>query len=222
MRIHKEGHRLLLLTAVLLLLTNVVLWVWAAFPGWLLGGIAVLSILKLLFFLQFFRHPFVHLQAKEGVVYAPAEGKIVQIQETTEDEILKRRALQLSIFMSPFNVHVNRAPFEGQVMCFRYHKGKYLVAYHPKSSTHNERTSLLLQDKSGRQVLVRQIAGLVARRICYYIKEGDHIEAGKQFGFIKFGSRVDVFLPIGSKLLVEVGQRTTCATTPLAELPPPT
>ena len=221
MRIHKEGYGILSLIASFLLIGNVLLWLWEACPVWLLVGVAVLSVIKLGFFLQFFRHPFVHLQPKEGVVYAPAEGKIVQIQETTE-EALKSRVLQVSIFMSPFNVHVNRAPFTGRVVYFRYHPGKYLVAYHPKSSTQNERTSLLLEDKAGRRVLLRQIAGLVARRICYYVKEDDHLKAAQQFGFIKLGSRVDLFLPLGTKLLAKIGESVSCGRTPLAELPPTT
>lgn len=219
MHIHREGYGLLWLTGTSLLLVNAILWLWGGLALAWLWVLLAASVLKFLFFLQFFRYSPLRLQARPGWVYAPAEGKIVHIHETTEPECLQARCMQLSIFMSPFNSHLNRAPIAGQVAYFRYHPGKYLVAYHPKSSTQNERTTLLLHTKTGHKVLVRQIAGLVARRIRYYAKAGDTLEAGEPFGFIKFGSRVDVFLPLDAKLLVKVGTRTFCGKTPLAALP---
>jgi phosphatidylserine decarboxylase len=152
-------------------------------------------------------------------VLCPADGKVVVIEETEEPEFLKDKRIQVSVFMSPVNVHVNRNPISGVVKYFKYHPGKYLVAWHPKSSTENERTTVVTENKVGQQVLFRQIAGALARRIVWYVKEGDKVEQGEQFGFIKFGSRVDVFLPLGSKINVEIGEVVKGGTTILAELP---
>ncbi|MEM7110500.1 MAG: phosphatidylserine decarboxylase family protein, partial [Bacteroidota bacterium] len=147
-----------------------------------------------------------------------ADGKVVVIEETNEDEYLKERRIQLSIFMSPVNVHVNRMPIKGVVDFFKYHPGKYLVAWHPKSSTENERTTIVTKMDNGVQILFRQIAGALARRIRWYVKEGDQLEQGQEFGFIKFGSRVDVFLPLDAKILVDINQKTQGGVTVLAEL----
>jgi phosphatidylserine decarboxylase len=141
------------------------------------------------------------------------------IEETEEPEFLKDRRIQLSVFMSPINVHINRNPISGVVKYFKYHKGKYLVAWHPKSSTENERTTIAIENSAGVTVLFRQIAGALARRIVWYVKEGDKAEQGEQFGFIKFGSRVDVFLPLGSIIKVDIGEVVKGGKTILAELP---
>ena len=218
MTIHKEGYPTLIWVAAVLVPLNAYGWM-STWPEMIQVSISLLSGLFFLFFLQFFRSPRVHLEAAEYLVYAPAEGKVVSIQEVTEPECLKKTCIQLSIFMSPFNVHINRSPFTGEVEYFRYHRGKYLVAYHPKSSTANERTSILLRNSTGHKVLVRQIAGLVARRIRCYVKEGSQLKAGAEFGFIKFGSRVDLFLPLGTRILVEPGARTSAGKTILAALP---
>jgi phosphatidylserine decarboxylase len=154
--------------------------------------------------------------------FAPADGKVVVIEEADETEYFKDRRIQLSVFMSPVNVHVNRNPISGLVKYFRYHPGKYLVAWHPKSSTENERTTVVTENSAGVAVLFRQIAGALARRIVWYVKEGDEVEQGSQFGFIKFGSRVDLFLPLGSKIKVELNQVVKGGRTILAELPMPT
>ncbi|HEX3384203.1 MAG TPA: phosphatidylserine decarboxylase family protein, partial [Mucilaginibacter sp.] len=148
----------------------------------------------------------------------PADGKVVVIEEADEPEFLKDRRIQISVFISPVNVHVNRNPIGGVVKYFQYHKGKYLVAWHPKSSTENERTTIAIENKSGVTVLFRQIAGAMARRIVWYVKEGDKVEQGKQFGFIKFGSRVDVFLPLGTNVKVGIGEVVKGGRTVLAEL----
>jgi len=167
---------------------------------------------------QFFRIPTRLLTTGEGQVIAPADGKIVVIEETQESEYFKDRRRQVSIFMSPLNVHVNRNPVSGIVRYFKYFPGKYLVAWHPKSSTDNERTTVVIQLANGTEVLVRQIAGAVARRIIWYVKEGQSVHQGEEFGFIKFGSRVDIFLPLDAQINVKIGDLTKGGVTVLAEL----
>lgn len=174
-------------------------------PGWVWLPI-VLGCIVLLIVGQFFRNPKRLIAiADDGTIYAPCDGKVVVIEETMEPEYFKDRRIQLSIFMSPLNVHVNRNPIGGVVKYFKYHPGLYLVAWHPKSSTENERTTVVISNKKT-EVLFRQIAGAVARRIKWYINEGDAVKQGDDMGFIKFGSRVDVFLPLGSKIEVEMEQ----------------
>ena len=148
----------------------------------------------------------------------PADGKVVVIEETTETEYLKDKRIQISVFMSPINVHINRNPISGVVKYFKYHPGKYLVAWHPKSSTENERTTVVTENSAGTPVLFRQIAGALARRIVWYVKEGDTVTQGDQFGFIKFGSRVDIFLPLGTNVKVAIGEVVKGGKTILAEL----
>lgn len=185
----------------------------------LLINIALLSSMVIyLIVLQFFRNPIFPLPNEEGLVFAPADGKVVVIEETFEDEYLKENRRQVSIFMSPINVHVNRSPIKGVVEFFQYHPGKYLVAWHPKSSTENERTTMVIKNANGTRLLVRQIAGAVARRIKWYVKAGSELEQGGEFGFIKFGSRVDIFLPLDAEILVSLDQVTKGARTPIARL----
>lgn len=168
--------------------------------------------------LQFFRNPIFKIVQNDKQVLAPADGKVVVIEETEETEYLKERRKQISIFMSPVNVHVNRMPVEGAISYYKYHPGKYLVAWHPKSSTENERTTVVAKMKNGTEILFRQIAGAVARRIRCYVSEGQKLDQGQEFGFIKFGSRVDVFLPMDAKITVKVGDVTKGGRTVLAEL----
>ena len=170
-----------------------------------------------LLILQFFRNPIFTVEKNENNVIAPADGKVVVIEETNEDEFLKDRRKQVSIFMSPVNVHVNRMPVGGTIKYFKYHKGKYLVAWHPKSSTENERTTVVAEMKNGTQVLFRQIAGALAKRIKWYVKEGQPMEQGAEFGFIKFGSRVDIFLPLDAEITVKIGDKTTGGKTIIAK-----
>jgi len=179
----------------------------------------ILSFALFVTIVQFFRNPHFDITIDEKTVLCPADGKVVVIEETTETEFLKDKRIQVSVFMSPINVHVNRNPISGVVKYFKYHPGKYLVAWHPKSSTENERTTVVTENANGTQVLFRQIAGALARRIVWYVKEGDKVQQGEQFGFIKFGSRVDVFLPLGSKINVEIGEVVKGGRTVLAELP---
>lgn len=218
MTIHKEGRVLLIVLTIILAIINVGLAY--AYPekslllNLTLGG----SILIFLIILQFFRSPKIVTPINEKHVVAPADGKVVVIEETEETEYLKDKRIQVSIFMSPVNVHVNRMPVKGIIEFFKYHAGKYLVAWHPKSSTENERTTVVIKTPNGIPVLMRQIAGALARRIKWYIKEGQELEQGQEFGFIKFGSRVDVFLPLDAKVKVNIGDKTKGGMTVLAEL----
>lgn len=185
-------------------------------------AIALLAVASLILFVlvvQFFRIPTRPLTTGEQHVVAPADGTIVVIEETDETEYFKSRRRQVSIFMSPLNVHVNRNPVTGVVRYFKYYPGKYLVAWHPKSSTENERTTVVIQLANGAEVLLRQIAGAVARRIIWYVKEGQPVEQGSEFGFIKFGSRVDVFLPLDADVKVAIGDRVKGGVTVLADMP---
>ncbi len=218
MTIHKEGRTLLLvLLPVLIAINAAVVYFLPAlvYLHYLLGAVSVVFYFLVL---QFFRHPRVHVSADDGLVYAPADGKVVVIEKAMEPEYLKEERIQLSIFMSPLNVHVNRSPIAGKVAYYRYHAGKYLVAWHPKSSTENERTSMVVEGANGVQLMVRQIAGAVARRIKFYAKEGQAMAQGEEFGFIKFGSRVDLFLPLDAEILVDIDTKTKAGRTPLARI----
>lgn len=202
-RIHREGYASLLISAVVLAL---LLTLSALYLPVLFWPVLVLSLVLFALVLQFFRNPFRPVAKLDNqLVYAPADGKVVVIEVTEEPEYLKDRRQQVSIFMSPLNVHVNRNPFAGVVQYYRYHPGKYLVAWHPKSSTENERTTTVLHNGK-HPVLIRQIAGAVARRIVNYLNEGQRVEQGTEMGFIKFGSRVDLFLPLDAEVLVQPGQ----------------
>jgi len=179
MKIHKEGYKILIVLAIALAVVNaIVFWL---IPGWL-------------------------MMPDDNLVYAPADGKIVAIEEVNEDEYFEDKRIQVSIFMSPTNVHVNRNPIGGTVNYFRYHPGKYLVAWHPKSSTENERTTVVIGN-GDTEILLRQIAGAVAKRIVNYLNVGEEVEQGAEMGFIKFGSRVDLFLPLDTKIEVKLNQK---------------
>lgn len=180
--------------------------------------VIITSIFLYLFVLQFFRRPEVQVPVNDKHILAPADGRVVVVEETVEQEYLKEKRIQISIFMSPIDAHNNRCPVGGNISYFKYHPGKYLVAWHPKSSTENERTTIVIKMVSGLEILVRQIAGIMARRIKYYIKEGDDIEQGQEFGFIRFGSRLDIFVPTDATVLVRNGTRTFAGKTVLAEL----
>ncbi|MFZ2901221.1 MAG: phosphatidylserine decarboxylase family protein [Saprospiraceae bacterium] len=202
MRIHREGLPSLLWSLVALLVTGALSYYLS--PKWYWIDLIVFSI-PVLFFLQFFRNPVRAIEkADNSLVYAPADGKVVVIEEAEEREYLKERRIQVSIFMSPLNVHVNRNPVGGKVEYSKYHPGKYLVAWHPKSSSENERTTVVY-NTDGRKLLMRQIAGAVARRIVCYLKEGQEVVQGEDMGFIKLGSRVDLFLPLDAKIEVKIG-----------------
>ncbi|MFN5182798.1 MAG: phosphatidylserine decarboxylase family protein [Bacteroidota bacterium] len=178
----------------------------------------VLSGFLFIVVLQFFRSPSRNWVKDKSKVIAPADGKVVVIEETTENEYFHDKRLQISIFMSPVNVHVNRFPVAGNVKFVKYHPGKYLFAWDPKSSTENERTTVVVETENRVPVLFRQIAGALARRIVFYCKEGDKAGQSEEFGFIKFGSRVDIFLPPGAKILVNKDQKVQGGITPIAEI----
>jgi phosphatidylserine decarboxylase len=218
MTLHKEGRALLFWMLLLLAAGNYLLYYY--FPEERLwSNIAlIVSVVLYLIVLQFFRNPIFTIPQEEGIVFAPADGKVVVIEEAFEDEYLKEKRKQVSIFMSPINVHVNRSPIKGLVEYFQYHPGKYLVAWHPKSSTENERTSMVIRDAKGNAIMVRQIAGALARRIKWYVGKGAPLEQGEEFGFIKFGSRVDMYLPLDAEILCEMDQVTKGARTPIARL----
>lgn len=201
--IHKEGYRIIATIIILLLAINYLIGL--SEINWLNTLIQIASLIVLVLVVQFFRNPKRVVTAKENEVVAPADGKIVVIEEVEEPEFFKDKRIQVSIFMSPVNVHVNRYPINGTVKYSKYHPGKYLVAWHPKSSTLNERTTVVVEnDKIA--LLFRQIAGAVARRIVLYAKKDAIAKKGEDYGFIKFGSRVDVFFPLGTKINVEMNQ----------------
>jgi phosphatidylserine decarboxylase len=175
----------------------------------------VVTLGLLLFLISFFRIPNRNLAIDENSIIAPADGKVVVIEEVQADEYFTDRRIQVSIFMSPLNVHVNRNPVSGEVMYSQYHKGKYLVAWHPKSSTENERHSVVYK-MNGKEILVKQIAGALAKRICNYLQAGQEVKQGEEMGFIKFGSRVDLLLPLDAKIHVKIGDKPQGGVTTVA------
>ena len=219
MTIHKEGRALLLVLFSILSLVNAGLYLLLEIPSHWLIIIGSISLTLFLLSLQFFRNPEVKIELNEKQILCPADGKVVVIEKTPENEYFKgKERIQVSIFMSPINVHVNRNPVTGLIKYFKYHEGKYLVAWHPKSSTENERTTIVYQIHKGVEILVRQVAGAAARRIKCYVEENQSVIQGKEFGFIKFGSRVDLYLPLNAEIKVELGQITKGGKTVIAEL----
>ncbi len=217
MTLHREGYGLVsfaLSTAIAA--TGLLVWIEAEM--WLIQLVAALGLVDVVLIAQFFRIPKRVPVADEGQILCPSDGKVVVIEEVEEPEVFQDKRIQVSIFMSPLNVHAQWAPMAGEVTHANYHPGKYLVAWHPKSSTENERTTLVISGSRG-PVLFRQIAGAVARRIRWYIEPGQHVELGEEVGFIKFGSRIDVFLPLGSDIHVGLDQKVKGRETVLATLP---
>lgn len=215
MNIHREGYKIILVATFILVGVLLGLSELGA-ASWLLALIGLPLLVLYILVIRFFRNPERISDKTNNGVVSPCDGKVVVIEEVEETEYFKEKRIQISIFMSPLNVHVNRNPISGIVAYFKYHPGKYLVAWHPKSSTENERTTTVIKDDSGREILFRQIAGAVARRIRWYIKPGDKTTQGNEMGFIKFGSRVDVYVPIGTEIKVELEQKVTAAETLLA------
>ncbi|MBK7129866.1 MAG: phosphatidylserine decarboxylase family protein [Crocinitomicaceae bacterium] len=219
MKIHKEGYVIILVTTLIcggIFIVN----------HFLLRDIQILYWLINLFLLvmyylvvQFFRVPHRNAPQGENIIICPADGKVVVIEETEETEYFKDKRIQISIFMSPMNVHANWNPIHGITQYVKYHPGKYLVAWHPKSSIENERTTVVVKHANGSEVLFRQIAGAVARRIVCYAKENEKVTAGTEFGFIKFGSRIDVFVPLGTPLNIKIGDVVQGKTTIIGQLP---
>lgn len=216
-RLHKEGKRILLQFLIGLAAINFISLYFIA-NEIVQNIILVISLIVYILVLQFFRNPKRYTQVEEGKVIAPADGKIVAIEEIEETEYFKRKMLQISIFMSPVNVHVNRYPISGKVKYSQYHPGAFLVAWHPKSSTLNERTAVVVENSQGVEVMHKQIAGALARRIINYAKKGDLAVQGTDCGFIRFGSRVDVVLPLDANILVKIGDKARGGEQVLAEL----
>jgi phosphatidylserine decarboxylase len=207
MAIHKEGYKILVVGFIILLILNMIagiIWSDNSLVKWIF---LLSSVLLFIFILFFFRLPARNIEPDPGLIYAPADGKVVVIEETVEEEYFKDSRLQISIFMSPFNMHSNRYPVSGHVKYVNYHPGNYMVAWHPKSSELNERSTIVIETDKGTEILVRQIAGAIARRIVTYAKEGQRVTQGDELGFIKFGSRVDIFLPLGTEVEVPILQQ---------------
>lgn len=218
MTIHKEGSKSIALSVILFGVINILSFYFlsepAPFLSWL---IFIVTLGLLIFMISFFRIPRRELTILANAVIAPADGKVVVIEEVQADEYFTDRRIQVSIFMSPLNVHVNRNPVGGEVVYSQYHKGKYLVAWHPKSSTENERHTVVYRN-GNREILIKQIAGALAKRIVNYLTAGQKVEQSHEMGFIKFGSRVDIFLPLDAKINVKLGEIARGGVTVVATL----
>ncbi len=215
--IHREGRKPLFITLILLTLLYFFIQK-LHLPEWVSQFYLGVAIALYFLVLQFFRNPKRITTSNINEIIAPADGKIVIIEECIEHEYLKDKRILISIFMSPFNVHVNRAPISGKVLYTNYHPGKYLVAWNPKSSLLNERTSVVMENKIIGPILFRQIAGAVARRIAIYCKPNNQLQAGDEFGFIRFGSRMDIFLPLNSEIMVKIGDKPIGGETVIARI----
>ena len=203
---HKEGYKIIFI-ATMIFAASLVLAGEFIDIAWLRMGIQIIVLFLFIIILQFFRNPARNITPNDNQIVAPVDGKVVVIEEVFEPEYFKDKRLQISIFMSPLNVHVTRYPVSGLVKFSKYHPGKFLVAWHPKASTENERTTIVIENKVYGEILYRQIAGALAKRIVNYAQEGTHVAQGTDAGFIKFGSRVDLFLPIGTKVNVKLNQK---------------
>jgi phosphatidylserine decarboxylase len=216
MTIHKEGYSSIAWATIFFGIINILSFYFISYSSPALSWIIFIGTLALLIFLiSFFRIPKRQLFAGEDSVVAPADGKVVAIEEVEADEYFSDRRIQVSIFMSPLNVHVNRNPVSGDVMYSEYHKGKYLVAWHPKSSTENERHTVVYK-ANGKELLIKQIAGALAKRIVNYLEEGQKVKQGDEMGFIKFGSRIDVLLPLQASVQVKIGENVIGGVTVIA------
>lgn len=216
MKIHREGYKILFITTLVLAAVNIGLQQLVS-NEIILDIVLAASVVFYILILQFFRNPDRNTNLNTDHIIAPADGKVVVIEEVEETEYFKSKRKQVSIFMSPINVHVNRNPIAGLVKYAKYHPGKYLVAWHPKSSTENERTTVVIANNKI-EVLFRQIAGALAKRIVYYVKEGQQVQQGDEMGFIKFGSRIDLYLPLDAKIDVALGQKVRGGETVIASI----
>jgi len=218
MTIHREGYKSIAVATMLFCMLNVLMfWFLGTSLLWLCIAFLIITLGLVLFIVSFFRIPNRVLTFNETQIIAPADGKVVVIEEIHDIEYFKDKRIQVSVFMSPANVHVNRNPMSGEVVYNQYHKGKYLVAWNPKSSTENERHSAVIR-KGDKEVLVKQIAGALAKRICNYLEVGQKVEQNAEFGFIKFGSRVDLLLPLGTKINVQLNEVVKGGVTVIATL----
>ena len=217
MHFHKEGKNIMIgftiaVFGLIVLIQNFIPITWLA------HFLTAFAVVFLYLIIQFFRVPHRTINAKDGTILCPADGKVVVIEEVDEPEFLKTKCTQISVFMSPLNVHVNWFPVSGKVLYEKYHPGKYLVAWHPKSSTENERTTTVVETANGEQILFRQVAGALAKRIVNYAKAEATAVQGKEFGFIKFGSRIDIYIPLTAKVKVNIGDKVKGQQTLIAEL----
>lgn len=218
MKIHREGYRILMLAAIMLSLLNLLIFRLTGVSEVMQVLIPALSLLIFLFVLYFFRSPDRSIMPDQGVIVAPADGKVVAIEEVEKSEYFGDKRLQVSIFMSPLNVHSNRYPVSGVVQYVKHHPGKYLVAWHPKSSELNECSTVVIRSHSGTDILVKQIAGAMARRIVTYAEVGTEVTQGDELGFIKFGSRVDLLLPAGSVVIPSLGEEVRANITQIVKI----
>jgi len=214
---HKEGHKIIIITLVIIVASFLLVDSFIDI-NWLRTIIMIALLVFLILILQFFRNPKRHTHLNDNQVISPVDGKVVVIEEVFEKEYFKEKRLQVSVFMSPLNVHVTRYPIGGDVVFSKYHPGKYLVAWHPKASEENERTTVVVENKTYGKVLHRQIAGALAKRIVNYAKVDDKVIQGSESGFIKFGSRVDLFLPLDTKIKVELNQKVSGGESVIAEI----
>lgn len=214
---HKEGHKIIFYSALILVVSLLLIDNFVPY-FWLQKSLMVLLLAFFILILQFFRNPKRNLVAENGCIIAPADGKVVVLEEVVEKEYFKDKRRQISIFMSPLNVHVTRYPVGGEVKFSKYHPGKFLVAWHPKASEENERTTIVIENTILGEILYRQIAGAVARRIVNYAKVGETVAQGNDAGFIKFGSRLDIFVPLDMKIEVILNQTTKGGETIIAKL----
>ena len=218
MTIHREGNKSIAIGTLIFGALNFLAFYFCSASMPLLSwAVFLITLFLLLFLISFFRIPSRVLTINDNAIIAPADGKVVVIEEAVDEEYFKTKRLQVSIFMSPANVHVNRNPVSGEVVYNQYHKGKYLVAWNPKSSTENERHSVVIK-KGNTEILVKQIAGALAKRIINYLKVGQNVKQTEEMGFIKFGSRVDLLLPVGTQLNVELNQAVKGGVTVIATL----
>lgn len=218
MTIHKEGYKSIVISAIIFAVINLASFYFLSFHfAWLSWIIFVVTLGLLLFLISFFRVPARQLTSGDGLIISPADGKVVVIEEIVDEEYFKDKRLQVSVFMSPANVHQNRTPLSGEVVYSQYHKGKYLVAWNPKSSTENERHSVVIRNPKA-EILVKQIAGALAKRIINYLQVGEKVEQSAEMGFIKFGSRVDILLPPNAEIKVKLNEMVKGGVTVLAKL----
>lgn len=220
-KIHREGTNILIILLAALLLVNVPLWIWLIDYVWIPATMLVASTIFYMLVVNFFRSPHRNFQGnRDNVVVASADGKVVALEEVYEPEYLKCDCIQLSVFMSPMNVHANWFPVDGEVVYYKHHPGRFMAAYLPKSSTENERSTVVIRTNGGQLVLMRQVAGAMARRIVTYARPGDEASIEDHMGFIKFGSRVDLYLPLSTKILVKLGDKTVGGITEVGRLNP--
>lgn len=216
MKLHKEGKNIIIIAFFILAILTSVLVYFGPDINWYRYLIISAATIYYLLIIRFFRVPKRTFISEDGFIMAPADGKVVVVEEVFEDEYLKENCIQISVFMSPLNVHINWFPFKGKIRYYKYHPGKYLVAWHPKSSLLNERTSVCVENNSNQLVMIRQIAGAVARRIVCYAQVGKEVEQNDELGFIKFGSRVDLYIPTNSEVFVHLNEKVIGGRTKLA------